>query len=197
MDGCWYVVTEYCCKVQEKNKHRMCMEKDVMHGQTDNLPSRGFSERIDPVSFYTSKTIWSLRQAQCWNDYTVPRAKDPNTGCQNWGQHLQGKHRHESWAQSSQRPEGCLGLQCEGSLTAQLFPQFLWPKHPQQSSLWSPMNTAAGMSTWVWGKQSTLLSVLFCYIDKIDKAQYLHCIHLHCLLAVLGCLYRLSSFTFI
>lgn len=34
-----------------------------------------------------SKTIWSLRQAQCWNDYTVPRTKDPNTGCQNWGQH--------------------------------------------------------------------------------------------------------------
>lgn len=30
---------------------------------------------------------------------------------------------------------------------AQLFPQFLWPKHPQQSSLCSPMNTAAGMST--------------------------------------------------
>lgn len=49
-----------------------------------------------------------------------------------------------------------LGLGCPGSLTAQLFPQLSCPKHPQQSSLWSPMNTAAGMSTWVRSKQTTL-----------------------------------------
>lgn len=51
------------------------------------VSSRRFSERIDPVSFYMSITIRSVRQAQCWNDYTVSRTKDPNKGCQNWGDH--------------------------------------------------------------------------------------------------------------
>lgn len=50
---------------------------------------------------------------------------------------------------------GYLGLGSTGSLTAQLFPQPSRPKHPQPSSLCSPMNTAAGMSTWEHSKQTT------------------------------------------
>lgn len=120
-----------------------------------------------------------MRQAQCWNDHTVSRTKDPNEGCQNWGQHLHSKH-NTTFEHSVTSSGAQLGPGRRGSLTAQPFPQLSWPQHPQQSSLWSPMNTAAGMRTWVQSQQNTQL---WFAADRAGKTRPSLCIHRWCLLA--------------